>query len=64
MLGNRTSLRHGETETHYRYDAASQLASVRSPTAGTPNTATTASGRLTEEHEDELRRVISYNGFG
>jgi RHS repeat-associated protein len=64
VLGNRTSLRRGETETNYRYDAASQL--LASETRGRHTERHyDSSGRLTEEHDgDEVRRVITYNGFG
>ncbi len=61
VLGNRTSLR-GEVETHYRYDAASQLLGSDREGRHTEYRYDPA-GRLTEEHRgraaphDRLQRV-------
>jgi RHS repeat-associated protein len=62
-VGNRTSLRHGATETRYRYDAADQL--LASETSGRPTEYRYDScGRLIEETAGDEHRVISYDGFG
>jgi RHS repeat-associated protein len=62
-VGNRTMLRHGGMETHYRYDDADQL--VAAEAAGRHiSYRYDSSGRLTEETEGERRQVIEYDGFG
>ena len=79
MLGNRTRLRRGEAETHYRYDAASHLLGPKAVTAA-PNTGTTpvgwsrrsrartgttpAEGAGEEHDRDRRTRAIACNGFG
>jgi RHS repeat-associated protein len=63
VLGNRTSLRHNDTETRYTYDAASQL--LNSETRGRPSEYRyDSSGRLIEEHDGEHHKIIRYNGLG
>ena len=53
----------GRVETHYRYDAASQLLGSDEDGRRTEYRYDT-SGRLTEQVEGERRRVIGYNGLG
>lgn len=63
VLGNRHSLRRGEVETHYRYDAASQLLGLEGGGRRAEFRYDSA-GRLTEEHDGDQHRTIRYNGFG
>jgi len=61
--GNRVSLRRGDVETHYAYDAADQLTGLEAR-GRRVQFRCDSSGRLIEEVDSERRRVVSYNGFG
>jgi RHS repeat-associated protein len=63
VIGNRTSLRRGDAETRYHYDAASQLLDTDSSGVHTEYRYDSC-GRLTGEQEAHHHSTISYNGFG
>jgi RHS repeat-associated protein len=62
-VGNRTSLRRGETETRYRYDVADQLLAHETGEHRVDYRYDTT-GRLVEQADGGRRRRIDYDGFG